>query len=308
MRSYSILMVSVSVLITSCAVQRHPPPTPPLVEATRVQDPAPPAPLASPGDGHLLNPESPDVQAAFDRYVQTGKAPLIDKKSAGFVQYPYGLSQPTVFCRPLELCDIELAPGEEILDLAAGDQERWVFQPLRSGPADRRIVHVMAKPTDFTRDMQTTIVIGTTQRTYRIRLLSRRHGTIVNARFYYPQDMVQHFNVQQAQQQHAAATVAATLPAVSLETLDDRYTIEGEQAWRPTWVANDGTHTYLKMPESLRATDAPALFVQTPSGEQAITNFRVKGGYYVVDALFDRAVLTWGVGSHKQTVTISRTP
>ena len=166
----------------------------------------------------------------------------------------------------------------------------------------------MAKPTDLTRDMQTTMVIGTTQRTYRIRLISRRQGTIVNVRFYYPQDMVQHFNTQQAQQQRTAETVAATLPAVSLESLDDRYTIDGDHAWRPTWVANDGTRTYLKMPAALRTTDAPALFVQSPSGEQAITNFRVKGGYYVIDSLFDRAVLSWGVGSNKQTVTISHTP
>jgi type IV secretion system protein VirB9 len=300
--------MSLSLCFIGCAAPRPHPPAPPLAEAVRVQEPAPPAPLTPPTDGQLLNTESPDVQAAFDRYVQTGKAPLIDKRSAGFVQYPYGLSQPTVSCRPLELCDIELAPGEEILDLAAGDQERWVFQPLRSGPADRRVVHVMAKPTDLTRDMQTTIVIGTTQRTYRIRLLSRRQGTIVNARFYYPQDMVQHFNRHQAEQQHAAETVAATLPAVSLDALDDRYTIEGEQAWRPTWVANDGTRTYLKMPAALHATEAPALFVQSPSGEHAITNFRVKGGYYVVDALFDRAMLSWGVGSNKQTVTISRNP
>jgi len=307
MRAHSILVVSLSLLFTSCAAKRQPPLPPPLATATRVQE-STPAPLTPPGDGQLFNAESPEVQAAFDRYVQTGKAPLIDHKSAGFVQYPYGLSQPTVFCRPLELCDIELAPGEDILDLAAGDQERWVFQPLRSGPADRRIVHVMAKPTDLTRDMQTTMVIGTTQRTYRIRLISRRQGTIVNARFYYPQDMVQHFNTQQAQQQRTAETVAATLPAVSLESLDDRYTIDGDHAWRPTWVANDGTRTYLKMPAALRTTDAPALFVQSPSGEQAITNFRVKGGYYVIDSLFDRAVLSWGVGSNKQTVTISHTP
>lgn len=307
MRSPVVLVVSLSLFFTGCAAKQQPPPAPPLVEATRVQEPAP-TPITPPGEGPLLTDESPDVQAAFDRYLQTGKAPLIDKRSAGFVQYPYGLSQPTVSCRPLELCDIELAPGEEILDLAAGDQERWVFQPLRSGPADRRVVHVMAKPTDLTRDMQTTIVIGTTQRTYRIRLISRRHGTIVNARFYYPQDMVQHFNRHQAEQQRAAETVAATLPAVSLDTLDDRYTIEGEQAWRPTWVANDGTHTYLKMPAAPRTTDAPALFVQSPSGEQAITNFRVKGGYYVIDAVFDRALLSWGVGNNKQTVTISRMP
>jgi hypothetical protein len=28
----------------------------------------------------------------------------------------------------------------------------------------------------------------------------------------------------------------------------------------------------------------------------------------VVDAVFDRAMLSWGVGSNKQTVTISRMP
>ena len=307
MKYQRFLTVTVSALLTGCAANRLPPPSPPVVEATRVPEP-PPAPITPPADGQLLPPDSPEVQAAFERYIQTGKAPLIDKKSAGFVQYPYGLSQPTVYCRPLELCDIELAPGEEILDLAAGDQERWVFQPLRSGPADRRVIHVMAKPTDVTRDMQTTIVIGTNQRTYRIRLISRRQGTIVNARFYYPQEMVQHFNTQQQEQQQQAQTVAATLPAVNVESLDDRYAIDGDTAWRPTWVANDGTHTYLKMPATLRATDAPALFVQSANGENALVNYRVKGGYYVVDKLFDRAVLTWGVGSEKQTVTISRTP
>ena len=95
---------------------------------------------------------------------------------------------------------------------------------------------------------------------------------------------------------------------MNLESLDDRYTIDGDTAWRPTWVANDGTHTYLKMPATLHSTDAPALFVQSTNGENALVNYRVKGGYYVVDKLFERAVLTWGVGSDQQTVTISRTP
>jgi hypothetical protein len=145
MRAHCLLSLSVSVLLTSCAANHHRPASVPLAKATRVHEPAP-TPLTPPADGQLVNADSPEVHAAFARYVKTGKAPLIDKKSAGFVQYPYGLSQPTVSCRPLELCDIELAPGEEILDLAAGDQERWVFQPLRSGPPDRRVVHVMANP------------------------------------------------------------------------------------------------------------------------------------------------------------------
>jgi type IV secretion system protein VirB9 len=265
-----------------------------------------PQPVTPPSDGVLIPADTPDVQKALQTYVATGKAPLIDKKTAGFVQYPFGSSQPAVSCRPLELCDIELQPGEEILDLAAGDQERWVFQPLRSGPAAKRTIHVMIKPTDLTRDMMTTVVIGTTLRTYRIRLVSRRSGAIVNARFYYPEDMVAHFNTQQQAAQAAAQTTVATLPLVNIEQLNDHYQIDGNTAWRPTWVANDGTRTYLRMPADLHATDAPALFVETSGGETSLVNYRVKGGYYVVDKLFDRAVLTWGTGNDKQTVTISR--
>jgi type IV secretion system protein TrbG len=303
--------LAVSVSVIGCVARRVPPPPahtniPPLTEAKRVEEP-PPQPVTPPIDAALLPADSPDVQAAMQQFLTIGKAPLIEKKSAGFIQYPFGLSQPTVYCQPLQLCDIELEPGEEVIDLAAGDQERWVLQPLRSGPATHRTIHVMVKPTDDTRDMETAIVIGTNRRVYRVRLLSRRKGYIVNARFYYPQDLVQRFNTQQTENHVAAQTVAATLPPVSLENLDDRYHVEGDTTWRPTWVANDGTHTYLKMPADLRTSDAPALFVQTPGGDTALCNYRVKGAYYVVDKVFDRAVLTWGVGNDRQTVTIMRT-
>ena len=125
MRSPQLIAVSVSVLFTSCAANHHPPASVPLAEATRVPEPAP-TPLTPPADGQLVSADSPDVQAAFERYVKTGKAPLIDKKSAGFVQYPYGFSQPTVSCRPLELCDIELAPGEEIAEYICNENEKDV--------------------------------------------------------------------------------------------------------------------------------------------------------------------------------------
>jgi len=93
---------------------------------------------------------------------------------------------------------------------------------------------------------------------------------------------------------------------VALEHLDDRYQIDGNTAWKPTWVANDGMHTYVKMPLDLRHSDAPALFVQTAGGSTALVNYRVKAGYYVVDTVFERAILTWGSGNDQQTVTITR--
>lgn len=294
------------VCLTGCVAQRPPlalPPASPVAETT----PTSTATVTPPAtDAALLPADSPALQHALERYQKTGTAPVIDQRATtGFVQYPFGLSQPTVYCQPLQLCDIELEPGEEVIDLAAGDQERWVLQPLRSGPPSKRTVHVMVKPVDDTRDMETAVVIGTNRRVYRIRLVSKRKGYIVNARFYYPQDFVRHLAT--PTKESAAAPSPATSLTIALDQLDDRYTIDGDMPWRPTWVANDGKHTYLRMPSDLHTTDAPALFVDSASGPSSPVNYRVRGGYYIVDQLFERARLTRGTGRAQQSVTITRT-
>jgi type IV secretion system protein VirB9 len=295
------------VFLTGCAPQRpHPalaPPSP-VAEIATARTSTTTLPST---DAALLSADSPEIQQALERYQTTGKAPVIDqRKTMGFVQYPFGLSQPTVYCQPLQLCDIELEQGEEVIDLAAGDQERWVLQPLRSGPPSTRTVHVMVKPVDDTRDMETAVVIGTTRRVYRIRLVSKRKGYIVNARFYYPQDFVRHL-ASPTREAAAAAPSPSTALTIALDQLDDRYTIEGATPWRPTWVANDGRHTYLRMPSDLHTTDAPAFFVESASGHHTPVNYRVRNGFYIIDQLFERAVLTRGAGRDQDTVTITRT-
>ena len=59
------------------------------------------------------------------------------------------------------------------------------------------------------------------------------------------------------------------------------------------------------MPTALQASEAPALLVQS-RGESALVNYRVRLPYYVVDRLFDTAVLIVGVGRHQDRVTIQR--
>jgi type IV secretion system protein VirB9 len=301
------LALSGLVLLTACTPQRpHPalPPALPVAETTAASTST--APLSA-TDAALLSADSPALQQALERYQKTGKAPVIDQRTTtGFVQYPFGLSQPTVYCQPLQLCDIELEPGEEVIDLAAGDQERWVLQPLRSGPPSKRTVHVMVKPVDDTRDMETAVVIGTNRRVYRIRLVSKRKGYLVNARFYYPQEFVRHLATTTKETAAAPPPPSSSL-SIALDQLDDRYAIDGETPWRPTWVANDGRHTYLRMPSDLHTTDAPALFVDSASGHPSPVNYRVRDGYYIVDQLFERARLTRGTGREQQSVTITRT-
>jgi len=278
-----------------------------LAEATRVEDSPAPA-VAPPTDVTLLPVDSPEVQAALEQYTKTGKAPVIEKKNAGFVRYPFGLSQPVVVCQPLRVCDIELEPGEQILGTPVcgdgGKDGRWVIDGFLSGPAGKRTPHVTVKPSEW--NIATNLTIGTDRRVYYIGLVAKANAYVRRIGFYYPEAAVAKFNALWQADHTEQQQGAATLPTLSLDQLDDRYTIEGNTARRPTWVANDGTHTYVKLPLDGTHSDAPALFVQTPQGNAALVNYRVKGGYYVVDRVFDRAVLTWGTGRDKQTVTITR--
>ncbi len=266
---------------------------------------AAPAPLAPPSTAPLLDELPPDVRDAMAKYTTSGKAPLIDqRKEGGFIRFPFGLSQPVVQCRADTLCDIELEPGEEVLDLGAADTVRWQFQLLREGPVDHRTVHVLIKPQDSI-PMQTGLVIGTNRHVYRVKIQSGGAAT-VNVKFYYPADTVQRFNEQQTQRAAAEAPTVAKLPDVSIEDLHQNYAISGSAPFRPTWVADDGKRTYLKMPEGISATSAPALYVERPNGEKAIINYTARLPYYVVQGLFDRALLQVGTGKDAQRVTITR--
>ena len=54
----------------------------------------------------------------------------------------------------------------------------------------------------------------------------------------------------------------------------------------------------------MKASDAPALLISGPSGD-GLANYRVAGNYYIVDRLFDQAVLLAGVGREQDRVTIT---
>jgi type IV secretion system protein TrbG len=77
-------------------------------------------------------------------------------------------------------------------------------------------------------------------------------------------------------------------------------------ASRPVRVFDDGQHVYIQMPATVQASEAPALLVQTRGGESVLVNYRVRLPYYVVDRLFETAILVVGVGRQQDRVTIRR--
>jgi len=69
---------------------------------------------------------------------------------------------------------------------------------------------------------------------------------------------------------------------------------------------DDGAHVYIQMPPSMKTADAPALLIAASGGNQMV-NYRVRGNYYVVDRLFDNAVMVAGVGREQDRVSVAYT-
>jgi type IV secretion system protein VirB9 len=60
------------------------------------------------------------------------------------------------------------------------------------------------------------------------------------------------------------------------------------------------------MPAQMKATESPALLVIGDGGKEELVNYRVRGDRYIVDLVFDKAVLISGVGRQQTKVTITR--
>jgi type IV secretion system protein VirB9 len=238
-------------------------------------------------------------------------APII--RTTEFIQYPYGLTEAVVVCEPLRVCDVELEAGEEIQNVSIGDSTRWLAHPAFSGARESLTPHVMVKPTEY--GIVTNAIITTNRRTYYLGLVSKTKGDpgyVRRVKFYYPQDLVEQangtFRARAALVRRGPDSVVARGPRLAVDRLSFAYEVVGSQglSWRPVRVFDDGQHVYIQMPPSVQASEAPALLVQSRGGESALVNYRVRLPYYVVDRLFDTAVLVVGVGRHQDRVTIHR--
>ena len=241
---------------------------------------------------------SPSEQAAVARAVAwRSKKAVLRTGADGKVLFAFGHSQPTVVCAPLQVCDIEFEAGEIVKDVNLGDTVRWKIAPATSGPSGPgEIPHLIVKPNSVS--LNTTLVVTTNRRTYSIRLKSVRGSYMDRVGFEYPADK--------------AVAVAARgggpvgRPAALSDIYDDRYVVAGTAAFRPVRVYNDGIRTFLEMPLYMRSREAPVLHVIDRAGQQQIVNYRLRDDRYIVDQVFDRAVLSSGVGWTQEKVTIYR--
>lgn len=229
----------------------------------------------------------------------------------GTIRFLFGATQPSIVCAVLQVCDVELQPGEQVNGIHLGDVARWTVEPAVTGQGGNEVQHLIIKPMDT--GLETSLIVTTDRRTYHLRLRSHRTEFMPRVAFIYPEDAMAKW--EEIKKTEARNHSRQILPGTGeyLGDLNFDYTIDGANAaWKPVRVYNDGVKTVIQMPSSMSQSEAPILLVVRKDGglftdeESVQVNYRLQGNRYIVDTIFDKAILVAGVGSTQDRVTIRK--
>jgi type IV secretion system protein VirB9 len=237
----------------------------------------------------------------------------------GKVVYIYGQGMPVLVCAPLRVCAIELQSGEHLQSQPQiGDSRRWEITPVLSGSGLDETPILIVKPIEA--GLETDLIVPTDKRTYVVRLVSDPTRFVSRLAFQYPdEDRAKWvaFAVRQDEVRRNAEAIAeerrekdrkdGVVPMANntVDRLYLDYKLSGDEHLRPNHVFDDGQHTYLIYPNDGRFRELPTLLLVV-NGKTELVNFRVDGTRYIVDRLFDKAILVVGVGKKQTRVTITR--
>lgn len=228
------------------------------------QSSRPPAPIAALAEANAEARRRPDPANFTDATQVYDYAP-------GAIYEVYGA--------PGFISTVLLEPGEAIITVAAGDTTRWMVEQAFGGDIANVRAMLLIKPTRA--NIRTNIVLVTDRRSYAIEAIATSGQT---------------YSAQTAWRYPAADDDLAGGP-VTLQTLNFGYrvrTVRGfNPRWRPVRVFDDGRRTYIEFPPAMATSEAPPLFL-IENGEAGLVNYRVSGGRYVIDRLFDIAELRLG--------------
>lgn len=212
----------------------------------------------------------------------------------------------TVYCAPMRITDIMLAPGEKIISNAAGDTLRWQVSQTYSGQGEGVIQHILVKP-DLP-NLDNTMIINTDQRVYHLVLKSTSNDTyMVAVSWKYPQGMVQPGQALPGISPDLGVASSSESYTLNLSNLDFSYQfgmLKGEKpTWYPVRVFNDGRQTFIQFPQNFFSSETPVLYVADNNGVYGtMVNWRLKGTYMIVDAVIQKARLQIGIEKTGQTI------
>jgi type IV secretion system protein VirB9 len=166
----------------------------------------------------------------------------------GTIQFLYGSTQPSIVCAVLQVCDVELQPGEQVNSIHLGDTVRWTVEPAITGYGPTEVQHLIVKPMDV--NLDTTLLVTTNRRTYSLRLRSHRTQFMPKVSFAYPDEALRKWDEIKLRDREERAR--ATLPGSQeyLGNLDFDYAIDGAGSWKPVRVYNDGVKHHPDAPHN----------------------------------------------------------
>jgi len=163
---------------------------------------------------------------------------------------------------------VELAPDEQIENVALGDSGAWQVTANRRG--DRLFI----KPLQG--GISTNMTVITNARLYAIDLVPLSGPSpemAYTVRFNYPE---------------AARTGAGGGEEAEAEPpVDGRYRVSGARALQPSRIGDDGRHTYIEWPAD---RPIPAVYALGANGEESLVNGMMRDDVYVIDSVVPRLV------------------
>lgn len=238
----------------------------------------------------------------------TGMKPVAGAN--GSVRFLFGAQQPSIVCAVLQVCDVALQPGEQVNSIHLGDTARWTVEPAITGSGPTETLHLIIKPMDV--GLETSLIVTTDRRTYHMRLRSHRTQYMPQVAFTYPEDALAKWDT--IRKREVRERESNTIPQTGeyLGNLDFEYDVDGDAPWKPVRVYSDGKKTIIQMPKVMSQTEAPSLLVLRKKGgwfsddDVTLVNYRVQGDRFIVDMVFEKAILVSGVGSSQDRITVSR--
>lgn len=228
----------------------------------------------------------------------------------GAIRFLFGAQQPGIVCAVLQVCDIELQAGEQVNSIHLGDTARWTVEPAITGSGPAEVQHLIIKPLDV--GLETSLIVTTSRRTYHFRLRSHRSEFMPRIAFTYAEDAAAKWDAIKTRdsREKQERTIAQT--GEYLGDLSFAYAVTGSAPWKPVRVYNNGSKTIIQMPQAMAQTEAPTLLVVRRDGglfsedETAMVNYRLQGDRYIVDTVFDKAIMIAGTGRTQDKITITR--
>ena len=250
------------------------------------------------GGGELtLSPKEIEALRLANSWSELPVNPI--QAEGGKVVYLYGMSLPTIIGSPMQISDIEFEPGEAINEILVGDTTRWLVE---SGASGAGVAHIFVKP--LYADLQTSLVVTTNKRVYHLKLVSKPDNYTPYVAFIYPEQAKT--LAARDRKEKLWTTGEINGQTVDLSGLDFNYQVSGKASWKPVQVYNDGSQTFVKLPDSASKMDSPVLLAMRGKREQ-IVNYRVHNNTFVVDGIFGHLALISGVGRDQERVDIKRT-